>query len=152
MQLDNWMGTLDEEDRLNEWDMWLAESFGKLAVIVEGASDVLAEFYSRWIRKYPELRGKLTTAISKDCAEAHNANLFVFDGILLSIAEDTKLGQDEKVQLVTFLLDHQKYLHYESDVTKAIKLLEKECAGNSEMQKLRDVATRRGLIDVLSTN
>lgn len=152
MQLDNWMRTLGEKDRLSEWDTWLAESFGKLAGITEGASDVLAEFYSRWIRQYPELRGKLAIAISRDCADVQDVDLFVFDGTLSSIAEDAKLGQDEKVQLVTFLLDHQKYLHYESDVTKAIKLLEKECAGNSEMQKLRDVATRRGLIDVLSTN
>lgn len=152
MQLDNWMGTLDEEARLNEWDMWLAESFGKLALIIEGASDVLAEFYSRWIRKYPELRGKLTTAISKDCAEAHDADLFVFDGTLLSIAEDTKLTHNEKVQLVTFLLEHQKYLHFEADVTKAIQLIEKECAGGDDIQKLRDVATRRGLVETLSAN
>lgn len=151
MQLDNWMGTLDEEDRLNEWDMWLAESFGKLAVIIEGASDVLAEFYSRWIRKYPELRGKLTTAISKDCAKAHNADLFVFDGTLLSIAEDTKLTHNEKAQLVTFLLEHQKYLHFESDVTRAIQLIEKECADDDDIQKLRDVATRKGLVETLST-
>lgn len=147
MQLDNWMGTLSEEGRLNEWDTWLAESFGKLAVIIEGASDVLAEFYSRWIRKYPEMRGKLATAISKDCTEVNNADLFVFDGTLLSIAEDTKLTHNEKIQLVTFLLEHQKYLHFESDVTRAIQLIEKECTDEDDIQKLRDVATRKGLID-----
>lgn len=152
MQLDNWMGTLSEEGRLNEWDTWLAESFGKLAVIIEGASDVLAEFYSRWIRKYPDMRGKMATAISKDCAEAHNTDLFVFDGTLLSIAEDTKLTHNEKIQLVTFLLEHQKYLHFESDVTRAIQLIEKERADDDDIQKLRDVATRKGLIDTLSTN
>lgn len=152
MQLDNWMGTLDEEDRLNEWNTWLAESFGKLAVITEGASDVLAEFYSRWIRKYPELRGKLAVAISRDCADVHNADLFIFDGTLLSIAEDMKLTHNEKVQLVTFLLEHQKYLHFESDVTRAIQLIEKECADDDDIQKLRDVATRKGLIDTLTTN
>ena len=152
MQLDNWMGTLSEEGRLNEWDTWLAESFGKLAVIIEGASDVLAEFYSRWIRKYPEMRGKLATAISKDCTEVNNADLFVFDGTLLSIAEDTKLTHNEKIQLVTFLLEHQKYLHFESDVTRAIQLIEKECTDEDDIQKLRDVATRKGLIDTLSTN
>ncbi len=152
MQLDNWMGTLSEENRLSEWDTWLVESFGKLAVITEGAPDVLAEFYSRWIRKYPEMRGKLATAISKDCAEVQNADLFVFDGALLSIAEDTKLSHNEKVQLVTFLLEHQKYLHFESDVARAIQLLEKERAGDDDMQKLRDVATRKGLVDTLSTN
>lgn len=152
MQLDNWMGTLSEEGRLNEWDTWLAESFGKLAVIIEGASDVLAEFYSRWIRKYPNMRGKIATAISKDCAEAHNADLFVFDGTLLSIAKDTKLTHNEKIQLVTFLLEHQKYLHFESDVTRAIQLIKKECADDDDIQKLRDVATRKGLIDTLSTN
>lgn len=152
MQLDNWMGTLDEEDRLNEWNTWLAESFGKLAAITEGASDVLAEFYSRWIRKYPELRGKLAVAISRDCADVHNADLFIFDGTLLSIAEDMKLTHNEKVQLVTFLLEHQKYLHFESDVTRAIQLIEKECADDDDIQKLRDVATRKGLIDTLTTN
>ena len=152
MQLDNWMGTLDEEDRLNEWNTWLAESFGKLAVITEGASDVLAEFYSRWIRKYPELRGKLAVAISRDCADVHNADLFIFDGTLLSIAEDMKLTHNEKVQLVTFLLEHQKYLHFESDVTRAIQLIENECADDDDIQKLRDVATRKGLIDTLTTN
>lgn len=152
MQLDNWMGTLSEEDRLNEWDTWLAESFGKLAVIIERASDVLAEFYSRWIRKYPEMRRKLATAISKDCTEVNNADLFVFDGTLLSIAEDTKLTHNEKIQLVTFLLEHQKYLHFESDVTRAIQLIEKECTDEDDIQKLRDVATRKGLIDTLSTN
>lgn len=152
MQLDNWMGTLDEEDRLNEWNTWLAESFGKLAVITEGASDVLAEFYSRWIRKHPELRGKLAVAISRDCADVHNADLFIFDGTLLSIAEDMKLTHNEKVQLVTFLLEHQKYLHFESDVTRAIQLIEKECADDDDIQKLRDVATRKGLIDTLTTN
>lgn len=147
MQLDNWMETLSEEGRLNEWDTWLAESFGKLAVIIEGASDVLAEFYSRWIRKYPDMRGKMATAISKDCAEAHNTDLFVFDETLLSIAEDTKLTHNEKIQLVTFLLEHQKYLHFESDATRAIQLIEKECADDGDIQKLRDVTTRKGLID-----
>lgn len=152
MQLDNWMGTLDEEDRLNEWDTWLAESFGKLATIVEGAPGVLAEFYSRWVRKYPELRGKLTTAISKDCREVRNVDLFVFDETLSSIAEDIKLSPNEKIKLVAFLLEHQKYLHFEPDVTRAIQLIEKECADDYDIQKLRDVATRKGLVETLSAN
>lgn len=152
MQLDNWMGTLDEEDRLNEWDAWLAESFGKLAAIVEGAPDVLAEFYSRWVREYPDLRGKLTAAISKDCREVRDVDLFVFDETLSSIAEDIKLSPNEKVKLVAFLLEHQKYLHFESDVTRAIQLIEEECADDCDIQKLRDVATRKGLVETLSAN
>lgn len=152
MQLDNWMGTLGEENRLYEWDKWLSESFGRLAVIVEGAPDVLAEFYARWVREYPDLRGRLAAVISKDCKEARDVDLFVFDGTLSSIAEDIKLSYNEKIKLVVFLLEHQKYLHFESDVTRAIHLLEKEHADGDDMQELRDVATRKGLIDVLSTN
>lgn len=149
VQLDNWMRTLSEEDRLNQWDMWLVESFGKLAVNPEGASEVLAEFYSRWVRKYPEMRGRLTAAISKDCQKVQSVDLYVHDGTLSSIAEDIKLSHKEKVKLVTFLLEHQKYLHFITDVTKAIQIIEKECADCGDIQKLRDVATRKGLIDSL---
>lgn len=152
MQLDNWIGTLSEEDRLNEWDTWLAESFGKLANVVEGGSDVLAEFYSRWVREYPEMRSKLVTAISKDCEKVQNADLFIFDGTLLSIAEDMQLNNVEKIELITFLLEHQKYLHYESDVGNAIRLMEQGCSGEKSMQALRDVATRKGLVDILPAN
>lgn len=152
MQLDDWMGTLSEENRLREWDKWLSKSFGRLAVIVEGAPGVLAEFYSRWVRKYPELRGKLTAAISRDCRDVQDVDLFVFDGTLSSIAEDAKLSHKEKINLVAFLLEHQKYLHFESDVSRAIHLIEEEHADGDEIQELRDVATRKGLIDVLSAD
>lgn len=152
MQLDNWMGTLSEENRLYEWDKWLSESFGRLASIVEGAPGVLAEFYSRWVREYPELRIKLIAAISRDCREIQDVDLFVFDGTLSSIAEDVKLSYNEKIKLVSFLLEHQKYLHFESDVTRAIYLIEKADADGNDMRELRDVATRKGLIDTLSAD
>ena len=152
MQLDNWMKTLDEDGRLNEWDKWLAESFGKLAKITEGAPDVLAEFYSRWVRKYPEMRSKLATAIFEDCKKAQNVDLFVFDGTLSSVAEDPQLSFTEKIELITFLLEHQKYLRFESDASRAIQLIEQERTDNDDIQMLRDVATRKGLIDILSTD
>ena len=149
MQLGNWMETLEKDERLEEWDGWLAGSLGKLAGAVEGAPDVLAERYSRWIREYPEMRGRLLSAILRDCEKTQNRDLFIFDGVFSSIAQDEGLRHEEKVALITFLLENQRYLHFESDARRAIRLLEQEGESGAGMQRLRDAATRKGMIDAL---
>lgn len=149
MQLDNWMETLKEDGRLDEWDRWLAGSFGRLAGAVEGGPDVLADFYSRWIRKYPEMRSGLLRAILKDCEKAQNKDLFVSDETFSSIAGDGGLSHNEKAMLITFLLEHQKCLWFESDVRRAIQLLVQEDADGEGMKQLRDAATRKGMVDAL---
>lgn len=149
MQLDYWMGTLSSENRLNEWDKWLVKSFMRLAEVVEGGSDTLAEYYCRWIREYPEMRNELASALSRDCQKAQTTDLFIFDGTLSNIARDEHLSCDEKAELLSFMLNHQKYLHFKSDAIDALRLIMHEQISDDNMQRLRDAATRKGLADVL---
>ena len=148
-QLDQWMEWLDEEALLNEWDGWLAASLTKLAEVVAEGPSVLVEFYGRWIRKYPVMRGRLAAAILKNCQDVRSSDLFIYEGTFSSIAKDESLGYKEKVSLIIFLLEHQKYLHFKADVCEAIRLLVREHVDDGDLEKLKDAATRKGLFDIL---
>lgn len=146
-QLNRWIGALDAAGRLNAWGEWIAEAFGKLAETMDKGPDILAEFYGRWIHRYPEMRNGLASAIERDCKEVSGSVLHVPEGTFTSIAEDKLLDPNSKAKLIIFLLQHQKCSYFEEDIIRAIQLMSQKQLNDECSQSLKDAATRRGLID-----
>ena len=148
-QLGNWLETLEDERRLEVWNEWLSRSFETLAEIVVGGEDVLAEFYCRWLRKFPRMRTDIAVAISRDCKEADSCDLFVFDETLSSIAEDRRLTDNDKAALLTFLLEHQKNFFYEEGARSAAEQIDPKKVDKAILRNFKDALTRKGLIDAV---
>lgn len=147
-QIDNWLGTLDDEGRLKAWSDWLSESFGFVADRTLDGGDVLVNMYCRWLRVFPVLRPCIAEALERDCVGIKENNLFVYKGTLTDIARDRSLTPPRAASVVSFLLEHQHHFVYEEDAREAAKRIDVDALSDSEKRRLEDAYTRRGMFGV----
>lgn len=150
LQLDSWLESLEKDNRSKVWEEWLSSSFAKLAELVDGVPDVLAKYYSKWIRQFPEMRNTIAVALFRDCAGATTRGLYIRNGTLGEIALDRNLDSNTKAKLLTFMLEHQRELLHVDDASNALcninpcELDEKVCNG------LKDAYTCQGLLEIVN--
>ena len=147
-QVDNWLGTMDDEDRLAAWNGWLSEAFRFVASRMAYGGEVLASIYCRWLRVFPGLRSSIAEALIRDCADIKNKDLFVHEGVLTDIALDGSLDPPSTAATIAFLLEHQRFFAYEGDAREAAKGIDLEALSSNERRQLEDAYTRRGMFDV----
>lgn len=147
-QIDNWLGTLDDEGRLEAWRDWLSESFRFVADRMPDGGDVLANMYCRWLRVFPDLRPCIAEALERDCVGIKEKDLFVYEGTLTDIAQDRSLTPPRAASVVSFLLEHQHHFVYEEDAREAAKRIDVDALSDSEKRRLEDAYTRRGMFGV----
>lgn len=149
LQLNKWLQALSENERVTQWKDWLSEAFKTLSKVVDEGAEVLIDFYSRWVREFPELRSVIAYSLTRDCSTVDSCNLFIQNGVFFDIANDPGLNINEKVVLITFLLEHHKDYFHEDDVRSAIALLDFENIDTKTLNHYRDAITRHGLADTL---
>lgn len=147
-QIDNWLGTLDDEGRLEAWRDWLSESFRFVADRMPDGGDVLANMYCRWLRVFPDLRPCIAEALERDCVGIKEKDLFVYEGTLTDIAQDRSLTPSRAASVVSFLLEHQHHFVYQEDAREAAKCIDVDALSDSEKRRLEDAYTRRGMFGV----
>lgn len=148
LQVDSWLGTLDEEEKLAAWNGWISKAFRFVASKMADGREVLASIYCRWLRAFPVLRPSIAEALIRDCADIKNKNLFVRDGMLTDITLDRNLDSSSIASTVAFLLEHQCFFACEGDAREAAKNIDLKALTDNERRRLEDAYTRRGMSDV----
>ncbi len=148
-QIDNWLETLDNEMRLHNWNTWLSESFEFIASTMPSGGNVLANMYCRWIRKYPDLRPSISVALTRDCANINEKELFVHDGTLSELSIDESLAPSDASRVIAFLLNHQRHFMYENDARAAATHIDVAALSKNERSEIEDAYTRKGMSNIV---
>lgn len=146
-QVDNWLESIGDEERLAAWNGWLSKAFRLLASRTDYGGEVLVTMYCRWLRAFPVLRHGIGEALERDCGCIEERGLIVHEGMLTDISRDENLTPSEIAFIISFLLEHSRRLAYEEDAREAAEKIKTESLSSVEWRRLRDAYTRAGMFD-----
>lgn len=147
-QVDNWLGSIENEDRLAAWNGWLSEAFRLIASRTDYGGDVLATMYCRWLRVFPILRRGIGEVLERDCARVKGWGMFAHEGTLTSISLDDSLTPSEAAFIISFLLERSPRPVSEKDAREAARNIKYSALSSGERRRLEDAYTRAGKLDI----
>lgn len=150
-QVDSWLESIEDEDRLTAWNGWLSEALGFIASRTDDGGDVLSGMYCRWLRVFPVLRHDIAGVLTRDCARIKGRGMFVREGMLTEISLDDNLVPSDAVSIIAFLLEHLRYIAYEKDARDAARNINYGALSSGERRRLEDAYTRAGMFGIFES-
>lgn len=145
LEIDAQLDSMTEDERREVWNGMLLDALTFAAGAKEWTSEVLAECYCRWIRKFPDLRAEIIPVMTRDCGKVNKRSLYLHEGLLSNISDDQSISVSLRVDCIAYLLNHTKYLIDTNDAQNAVGKLSSLSLDRKTRSELSDAAVRHGL-------